>query len=108
METTHKPYDLHVLVCTNTRPEGQKKSCGPLGAEALRVELKDWLKSELDGRPELKGKVRARVNGSGCLDFCSKGIAIALYPDADFIVNVCSDDTENIKQLIRKKLDSFK
>lgn len=102
METTHKPYDLHVLACTNTRPEGQKKSCGPLGAEALRAELKDWLKSELDARPELKGKVRARVNGSGCLTFAQRELQSHFHPDADFIVNVCSDDTENIKQLIRK------
>lgn len=108
MQTTHKPYLIHVLVCTNSRPDGLKKSCGPLGADTLRTELKDWLNAELQSRPWLKEKVRVRVNGSGCLDFCAKGIAVAIYPDADFVLNARTGDAEEIKLLLSKKLDSLK
>ena len=94
MERKTKPYDLHVLVCTNTRANSEKKSCGPLGAETVREELKEWLRAEVAKRTPasdfvntsvkpLKGRAKCRVNGSGCLDFCSNGIVIATRRGAD-------------------------
>lgn len=105
LEMVNAPYDLHVLVCTNTRGEGQKKSCGPLGADALRADLKEWLKAEIQSRPRAATKLKARVNASGCLDFCSKGIAVAIYPQSQFLLNVSSTSTEEIKSRLKLELD---
>lgn len=115
-----KPFDLHVLVCTNTRatppanPDGTssapvKQSCGPLGAEEIRAELKSWLYNEVKSRPSLAGKVKIRVNGSGCLDFCKKGIVIALYPQSEFMLFVKNtpDSVQAVKTQILAKLAEF-
>lgn len=119
-EILKKPFDLHVLVCTNTRvqaialPDGTpappaKQSCGPLGAEEIRAELKTWLHSEIKGRPKLNGRIRTRVNGSGCLDFCKKGIVVALYPQSEFLcfVKNTAASVEGVKNQIRSKLDEL-
>lgn len=115
-----KPFDLHVLVCTNTRvtpppnPDGSpsapvKQSCGPMGAEEIRAELKGWLYNEVKSRPSLAGKVKIRVNGSGCLDFCKKGIVIALYPQSEFMLFVKNtpDSVQAVKAQILAKLNEF-
>lgn len=111
VETVLQPYDLHVLICTNTRPAGAKSSCGPHGAEGFRALLKDWLKTEVSARPALAGKIKARVNGSGCLDFCTKGLAMAIYPDGEFLLNLRPEtrpgDVEQVKQRLRTKLDEL-
>lgn len=112
MENKTRPFDLHVMICTNTRTpsaDGKpvKQSCGPLGGDLLRGELKEWLRNEILSRPKLQGKFRARVNGSGCLDFCTKGIAMAIYPEGEFLLSVQNTETdrEAIKALLTKKLD---
>jgi (2Fe-2S) ferredoxin len=109
METKANPYDLHVLVCTNTRANIEKKSCGPLGAEEIRAELKEWLKAEVEKRKltltATTPPIKCRVNGSGCLDFCSKGIAIAIYPFGEFLLNVDKSNLGDIKANLTKRLD---
>jgi hypothetical protein len=112
MESKMRPYDLHLMICTNTRgptADGKppKQSCGPLGAEFIRADLKDWLKAEITRRPKLNGRYRARVNGSGCLDFCAKGIVLALYPEGEFLLLLqnSANDLSAIKARLSKKLD---
>jgi hypothetical protein len=112
METKVSPYDLHVLVCTNTRANGEKKSCGPLGAEEIRAELKEWLKEETAKRNAAGSyssdlAIKCRVNGSGCLDFCSKGIAIATYPFGKFLLNVDRSNLQDIKNKLMEHLDAL-
>lgn len=112
MEYKAIPYDLHVLVCTNSRANAEKKSCGPLGADELRAELKDWLKKEVDRRKLMvphaaTPPIRCRVNGSGCLDFCSKGIAIAIYPFGEFLLNVEKSNLQDIKANLVRRLDQI-
>ena len=119
-EMLMKPFDLHVLVCTNTRTappppaDGTpapplKQSCGPRGAEEIRAELKTWLYNEVKSRPALAARVKIRVNGSGCLDFCKKGIVVALYPQSEFILFVknTSESVMAVKSQIRAKLDEL-
>ncbi len=118
MERKTKPYDLHVLVCTNTRANSEKKSCGPLGAETVREELKEWLRAEVAKRTPasdfvntsvkpLKGRVKCRVNGSGCLDFCSNGIVIAIYPFGEFLLNVDRSNLDEVKALLISRLNEL-
>lgn len=111
MEAKTSPYDLHVLVCTNTRANAEKKSCGPLGAEEIRAELKEWLKGETAKRNSMASyspdeAIKCRVNGSGCLDFCSKGIAIAIYPFGEFLLNVDKSNLQEIKNKLVEHLDT--
>ncbi len=89
-------YECHVFVCTNKK-EG-RECCADKGAAALRDQLKIWAK-------EKYGK-RVRVNNSGCLDFCSKGIASVIYPDGDWIMNLTSQSLDDLKQAISEKMDS--
>lgn len=112
MEAKSNPYDLHVLVCTNTRTSAEKKSCGPLGADEIRAELKEWLKGEVERRKltqtsTVTPAIKCRVNGSGCLDFCSKGIAIAIYPFGEFLLNVDKSNLGDIKANLTKRLDQI-
>ena len=121
LETILKPFDLHVLVCTNTRiasggfnTDGTpsppaKQSCGPLGAEDIRAELKAWLFSEIRNRPALNGRIKTRVNGSGCLDFCKKGIVIAIYPQSEFtfFVKNTTASIAQVKANLLLKLDEL-
>ena len=68
-------YQRHIFVCTNERPPGNPKGCcREKGAEAVRDELKKRL-HEIG----LKGVVRA--NNSGCLDQCSAGVTLVVYPE---------------------------
>lgn len=117
LEIKTLPFALHVLVCTNSRPitpgEKQKASCGPLGAEEVRVQLKAWLHEQIQIRakltPGLGTAVKLRVNGSGCLDFCKKGIAIAVYPKGDFTLFVKNDEESLrlVKAQLSERLDEI-
>jgi len=71
------PYQRHLLVCTNRRPEGHPKGCcATKGADAIR----DRLKAEAKSRG-LTGPVR--VGSSGCLDTCAQGVAVVVYGAAE-------------------------
>lgn len=112
MEIKDNPFDLHVLVCTNTRANSEKKSCGPLGADEIRAELKEWLKGEVSRRNlsaslPIDQSIKCRVNGSGCMDFCAKGIAIAIYPFGEFLLNVDKSNLQDIKDQLLNRLDQI-
>ena len=52
------PFDHHVFVCTNRRPDGHPRgSCAAKGSEALRDALKSAVKEA--------GVPGVRINGSG-------------------------------------------
>lgn len=91
-------YKAHVFVCTNLRPakpgEKVRESCAVKGAEELRGVLKDWAKAEY-GRS-------VRINASGCLDQCEKGIACVVYPQDVWMTEVQSTDSNKIKNLLKK------
>lgn len=84
------PYELHVFVCTNRRPEGAiKPSCGPRGGDAIRAALKKAV-----ARRGLNTKIRA--NAAGCLDVCEEGPAIVVYPEGIWYVGVGAEDVDEI------------
>ena len=105
-----KPYDLHVFVCTNQKPEG-KQSCQPKGAEEVLRQLKEWEKAYKEraqsgsstGDPSPKNLPRIRVNKSGCLNFCSRGVAVAVYPKGDFCLQI--EATETSVQKVVQRLE---
>ena len=69
------PYQRHVFVCTNRRAaDNPKGSCAMKGSEAVLERFKE----ELHQRG-LKGRMRA--NAAGCLDGCSFGTSVVVYPE---------------------------
>lgn len=80
----------HVLVCTNTRPDGNPKgSCGQKGSQALLARLKALVKEAGLGD-------RVIVVGTSCLKHCSRGITVAVYPDNVWYAGVREADLEPI------------
>jgi (2Fe-2S) ferredoxin len=47
---------------------------------------------------------RIRINASGCLDRCKEGIAIAIYPQNKWLINVKSSDLEEVQKVIAEIL----
>jgi (2Fe-2S) ferredoxin len=83
-------FSHHVFVCENRRPDDDPRgSCCGRGAEAVRSALKEELH-----RRGLKGQVRA--NGAGCLDACSQGPAMVVYPEGVWYGHVRPEDVPEI------------
>lgn len=93
-----KNLKAHIFVCTNTKEAGA--SCGPKGAVHLRDELKAMCKNELSA---FKGQFR--VNASGCLDKCDRGIAAVIYPQSQWFENLKTDDASFLKDQLKKALE---
>ncbi len=84
------PYERHVFVCENRRPEGDPRGCcGSKGGPDLRQRLKDAVK-----QAGLGGRVR--VNAAGCLDQCAHGITVVVYPEAVWYGAVTFEDVDEI------------
>lgn len=89
------PYEKHVFVCTNRRPEGSPKGCcASKGSEELRLRLKHEIE-----RAGLAGRVR--INSAGCLDACARGPVIVVYPEGVWYGGVTEAD---LPQIVREHL----
>lgn len=75
-----------IFICNHKR-DGDE-CCFDKGAKELTDDLKKWVKENH------KGKIK--VFRSGCLGKCSEGIAIACYPEKDLLLDVNSNDKEEI------------
>jgi (2Fe-2S) ferredoxin len=86
------PFERHVFVCHNTRPEGApRRSCTADGSSVLHAELQQ--------RAKAAGLVgRVRINKSGCLDQCEHGPMVVVYPEAVWYGNVRPEDAAEIVQ----------
>lgn len=89
-------YECHVFVCTNKRDKG-RESCADKGSIELRDQLKSWAFKKY-------GK-KVRINTSGCLDFCEKGIVTVIYPEGEWRMNLTSNSLEELQSAISEKMD---
>jgi (2Fe-2S) ferredoxin len=81
---------LYVVMCTNERPPGNPKgSCMTNGAGALR----DALAGAIDAEG-LRSEVR--LVRTTCLDNCSQGPVMAIYPDDVWYRKVQAADVPEI------------
>ena len=88
------PFERHVFVCTNRRPDGSPKGCcATKGGDEVRLALK----KELDAQ----GVQGVRANASGCLDACERGVAVVVYPDNVWYQGVTVGD---VKELVSSHL----
>ena len=82
--------ERHVFICTNRRDaDNPKGSCADKGSEAIR----DAFKQQLHERG-MKGRIRA--NAAGCLDQCSRGPTVVVYPEQVWYGGVKVDDVGEI------------
>lgn len=85
---------VEVFICNHSRDDSD--NCAALGAKELTDKLKKWAKEEH------KGEIK--VYRSGCLGKCSEGIAIACYPEKNFLLEVKPDDAKEIKKGLEEAL----
>lgn len=83
-------YRRHAFFCTNERRDG-RACCQDHDASALRKYAKERLKEA-----GLSGPGGVRANASGCLDRCSEGPVIVVYPDGVWYTYLSRDDVDRI------------
>lgn len=81
-------FKKHIFICTNERTNG-KESCG----EACGMDLVREFQQQL-GAHGFRANVRAQK--SGCLDVCSSGPALVVYPEGVFYGHVTKEDVAEI------------
>ena len=83
-------YKRHVFVCINQRPKGHRRGdCDSKGASDLHRELKNAvLRAGLN--------LEIRINKAGCLDQCSQGPVMVIYPEGIWYKAVGLDDVDEI------------
>jgi (2Fe-2S) ferredoxin len=83
-------YRHHVFFCCNQRTNGEA-CCNDHGAQTMR----DYAKGKVKAL-KLAGPGAVRINQSGCLDRCSEGPVIVVYPEAIWYSYVDSSDIDEI------------
>jgi (2Fe-2S) ferredoxin len=83
-------YRQHVFFCVNQREAGVQ-CCNDHSAQEIRDYAKNRIKKlNLDR----KGKIR--INMAGCLDRCSEGPVIVVYPDEVWYTYIDKEDVDEI------------
>lgn len=85
-------YQRHVFFCTNHRDDGSP-CCQNHDAERMRAYAKKRIK-ELG----LAGPGKVRINRAGCMDRCSEGPTVVIYPEGVWYTYADEDDVEEIIQ----------
>ncbi len=86
MDKRTVPYRKTVFVCTNARSDGRDACANPgRGGDHLCVRLKRAIK-------EAGLKKQIRVARSGCLDLCSQGPNLFVFPDGQWYSGVRDED----------------
>ncbi|MDB6095895.1 MAG: putative ferredoxin 2Fe-2S protein [Francisellaceae bacterium] len=68
-------YQYHVFFCQNERAAG-KECCMKKNAQTFF----DYMKAKIK-ELKLNGKGQVRINRAGCLDRCSQGPILVVYPE---------------------------
>jgi hypothetical protein len=89
---------IDVHICNFARENGE--DCASKNAKSLTDELKKW------GKEEMKGEIK--IFRGGCQGNCTKGISIGIYPEREFLIEVNSNDSEEIKKGLKEALEKIK
>lgn len=81
-------FEKHVFICVNQREPG-KVCCAARGSEEVATAMKEEIKKR-----GLHAKIR--INKSGCLDQCAKGISMVVYPEGVWYGGVTQEDVTEI------------
>ncbi|MGB8339025.1 MAG: (2Fe-2S) ferredoxin domain-containing protein [Burkholderiales bacterium] len=83
-------YKHHIFFCVNQREDGEA-CCNNHHAEDMRGYAKDKIKAL-----KLNGPGKVRVNSAGCLDRCTQGPVIVVYPQETWYTYVDKEDIDEI------------
>jgi (2Fe-2S) ferredoxin len=83
-------YAKHVFICTNQRDNGQE-CC----ADGNASELFKYAKSRIKALG-INGKGNIRMNNAGCLDRCSAGPVLVIYPEGAWYHYTNQQDIDEI------------
>ncbi len=83
-------YRHHLFFCTHERGPGED-CCGRFGSAASRAYVKQRVKAL-----GLNGPGGVRVNTAGCLDRCTQGPVLVVYPEATWYSYVDQADLDEI------------
>ena len=92
-------YRYHVFFCTNLREDGSP-CCGRFDAAQMRDYMKRRCK-ELGLNRTGDGAGGVRINSAGCMDRCSEGPVMVVYPEAVWYTWV---DRSDIDEIIERHL----
>jgi len=92
METKDKGIECQLFICTHEREAAECCS------QSKSLEIFQSLKKKSREDERWKGKVS--VTRSGCLGFCSEGVAAVLYPQKKWLTSINEDDVENVFQWV--------
>lgn len=85
-------YERHVFFCCNERdPSDARGCCNAKGAS----EMRDYAKAQVK-ELGMAGEGKARINQAGCLDRCSEGPCVVVYPDAVWYTYLDRSDIDEI------------
>jgi len=92
-------FQAHAFVCTKcTARDKNGKKCSKTDAKSFRKKIKSMAK-------EIWSKKNVRVNESGCLGHCERGINAVIYPQNIWLHNLKSGDEEQVVDAIEEALD---
>tara|TARA_R110002073_G_scaffold187005_2_gene345657 strand:+ start:690 stop:998 length:309 start_codon:yes stop_codon:yes gene_type:complete len=83
-------YQRHVFFCVNQREAGAA-CCNDSDAQAIRDYAKARIKSL-----KLSGESKIRINNAGCLDRCTEGPVIVIYPEEIWYTYIDKEDIDEI------------
>ena len=81
-------FEKHIFICINKREPG-KECCAAKDSEAIVEKIKEEV-----AKRGLKGKIR--INKAGCLDQCSKGVSMVVYPEGVWYGHIQMEDIHEI------------
>ncbi len=85
-------FEKHIFICENRRePDNPRGCCAEKGSSEIRHLFKSRLK-------ELGLNSKVRANSAGCLDACSFGPSVVIYPGQIWYGGVKPADVEEIIQ----------
>lgn len=90
------PYTCHVFVCATAR-DSDRKSCGTVGKDSYKAEIKAALKPLGD---------KVRVSESSCMGLCEEGPNILIYPQQIWFSGVEHSDLPEIIQTVEALVEN--
>lgn len=86
----------HIFICENERaPDNPKGCCFSKGG----ADVREAIKAEIERRNWRK---IVRANSAGCLDQCSRGVAMVIYPENIWYGGVKKEDVVEILDSLQK------
>lgn len=90
-------YKAHLFICVNGQ-ENEEGKCASKGAAELHKKVKELCKNA-PFNPDV------RINKSGCLGYCARGIATVMYPQNKWFLQQTQDSAEDLLHEVAKVFD---